>query len=191
MIPIPEYDISLEFASESQAKSIQRFSRFARYLPTLSACHWHHGLARIRLTGSKLAVAHDYAVLKRKYTLVESDPSHWSMVADFEDPFFKNPGPQQVVVAIDLAPATTPIDFPGDQLIDWGGARRYLKTDLSLEAVRKITETVGGYTTLLMGGERSNCFHPLAPGLMGVHSRLKAAFDPRGILNPGRLYPDL
>ena len=191
VIPVPEYEISIEFASESQAKTIRRFSRFARYLPTLSACNWHNGLARMRLTGSKLAVAHDYAVLKRKYTLVESDPSHWSMVADLEDPFFKNSGQQQIIVAIDLPPATVPIDFPGEQLIDWGGARRYLKTDLSLEAVRKITETVGGYVTLLTGGDRDCSFHPPAPGLMRVHSRLKAAFDPRGILNPGRLYPDL
>jgi len=30
-------------------------------------------------------------------------------------------------------------------------------------------------------------FAPLAPALAGLHKRLKATFDPHGILNPGRL----
>jgi glycolate oxidase FAD binding subunit len=31
-------------------------------------------------------------------------------------------------------------------------------------------------------------FQPLAPAMLAVHKRLKAVFDPHGILNPGRLY---
>jgi glycolate oxidase FAD binding subunit len=31
----------------------------------------------------------------------------------------------------------------------------------------------------------------LNPALLALHRRLKAAFDPKGILNPGRLYPEL
>jgi glycolate oxidase FAD binding subunit len=30
-------------------------------------------------------------------------------------------------------------------------------------------------------------FTPLPPTLAGLHKRLKATFDPHGILNPGRL----
>ncbi|HSQ05619.1 MAG TPA: FAD-linked oxidase C-terminal domain-containing protein, partial [Burkholderiales bacterium] len=33
-------------------------------------------------------------------------------------------------------------------------------------------------------------FHPLAPGLMKLHQRLKRSFDPAGILNPGRMYAE-
>jgi len=32
-------------------------------------------------------------------------------------------------------------------------------------------------------------FQPLEPGLEKLSRRLKAAFDPAGILNPGRMYP--
>lgn len=34
-------------------------------------------------------------------------------------------------------------------------------------------------------------FQPLPPALLALHRRLKAAIDPRGILNPGRIYPEL
>ncbi|MCH2379695.1 MAG: hypothetical protein MK236_09785 [Pedosphaera sp.] len=34
-------------------------------------------------------------------------------------------------------------------------------------------------------------FHPLAPGLATLHRNLKNAFDPAGILNPGRLYEEI
>ena len=37
----------------------------------------------------------------------------------------------------------------------------------------------------------SAVFQPLPPALLALHRRLKAALDPRGILNPGRIYPEL
>ena len=37
---------------------------------------------------------------------------------------------------------------------------------------------------------REDAFAPLSPALLALHRRLKKAFDPRGILNPGRLYAE-
>jgi glycolate oxidase FAD binding subunit len=34
-------------------------------------------------------------------------------------------------------------------------------------------------------------FQPLEAGVAAISKRLKAAFDPAGILNPGRMYPNL
>ncbi len=34
-------------------------------------------------------------------------------------------------------------------------------------------------------------FTPLAPAVMALHRRLAAAFDPDGVLNPGRMYEGL
>jgi glycolate oxidase FAD binding subunit len=38
---------------------------------------------------------------------------------------------------------------------------------------------------------REAVFQPLPAGLMTLHQRLKQAFDPAGIFNPGRMYPEL
>ena len=43
----------------------------------------------------------------------------------------------------------------------------------------------------LKEGLTSPMFAPLAPALRAIHERLKRAFDPNRILNPGRLYPGL
>ena len=41
------------------------------------------------------------------------------------------------------------------------------------------------------GGDRvAGMFQPLPETLLAIHRRLKQTFDPAGILNPGRLYPD-
>jgi glycolate oxidase FAD binding subunit len=37
-------------------------------------------------------------------------------------------------------------------------------------------------------GAGVGAFHPLAPAIARIHERLKAAFDPAGIFNIGRMY---
>ena len=54
----------------------------------------------------------------------------------------------------------------------------------------------GGLSTRVNTGDPQvpqNCRRtvaPLSPALLALHRRLKKAFDPRGILNPGRLYAE-
>ncbi|MBL1274523.1 MAG: glycolate oxidase subunit GlcE [Ectothiorhodospiraceae bacterium] len=78
--------------------------------------------------------------------------------------------------------------FTAECLIDWAGAQRWMKTNAPAEAVHEVAKRYGGYATLLTaeGAIQS----PLSSGLMAVHKNLKHAFDPKGILNSGRLYAE-
>jgi glycolate oxidase FAD binding subunit len=49
----------------------------------------------------------------------------------------------------------------------------------------------GGATAMPVRGESNLPFTPLAAPLLALHQRIKAAFDPHGIFNPGRMYPEL
>jgi glycolate oxidase FAD binding subunit len=75
----------------------------------------------------------------------------------------------------------------GHWLIDWGGAQRYLRT----EAVRTELEHAsgGGHVSCLRAARDGESFaQEPQPALKALHLRLKHAFDPARVLNPGRLY---
>ena len=90
-------------------------------------------------------------------------------------------------------PATSaPLDLSGPQLIEWGGAQRWLRSNAPAEKIRAIVNAAGGHATLFRGGDKAvGVFQPLAPAVARIHRHLKQAFDPAGIFNPGRMYPDL
>ena len=89
-------------------------------------------------------------------------------------------------------PSTAPaLQLAGKQFIGWGGSERWLKTDLPAAGIRAKAIAHGGSATLFAGGSKSaGVFHPLPAALMKYHQRLKQQFDPRGILNHARMYPN-
>ena len=84
------------------------------------------------------------------------------------------------------------LPLPGDCLVEWGGAQRWLCSNAGAATVRDAAAAVGGHATLFMGAEHSvGVFAPLKSPLDRIHRELKRAFDPDGVFNPGRLYPGL
>jgi len=191
LIPIPEQQSSFEFHVDMPARAIGLFSEYAMRLSSLSAASWYRGCARIRLSGSQLAVQRDLAIVKKAHDTREADPAYWQATSQFEHAFFQPEKSPTCIAATDVAPATPPLDIPGEQLIDWGGARRYFNTSISIESLREKLTDLNGSASQLRGGDRADYFHPLSPELMAVHHRFKESFDPKGIFNPGRLYAGL
>jgi glycolate oxidase FAD binding subunit len=77
-----------------------------------------------------------------------------------------------------------PHGLPGDALYDWGGALAWLVTDEPAEKVRAVVRGLGGHALCLRGAE---AFGPREGALGALQARVKAAFDPLGVLNPGRM----
>ncbi len=89
-------------------------------------------------------------------------------------------------------PAATPMFaeiLPGACLMDWGGAQRWLKTGVSADIVQTAAQKMGGHATLF--DRHGATLAPLNPALAKIHQQVKMAFDPGGVLNPGRLYEGL
>jgi glycolate dehydrogenase FAD-binding subunit len=80
---------------------------------------------------------------------------------------------------------------------DWSGGLIWLDTALTSDAgaveIRRSLAEFGGHATLIRAERATRAsvdvFQPLDVGLMALTTKLKAAFDPAGILNPGRMYP--
>lgn len=77
-----------------------------------------------------------------------------------------------------------PHGLPGDALYDWAGGLAWLATEEPPEKVRAVTRGLGGHALCVRGGE---AFGPRQGALGALQARVKAAFDPLGVLNPGRM----
>ena len=90
-------------------------------------------------------------------------------------------------------PQTAPaLGLAGDTLIEWGGAQRWRHERRARDARARRVSHAGGHATLFRAHDKSaGVFAPLSPPLARIHRELKRAFDPDGVFNPGRLYPDL
>jgi glycolate oxidase FAD binding subunit len=81
---------------------------------------------------------------------------------------------------------------------DWAGGLIWLETppssDVSASDIRRSVAHLGGHATLIRADNevrtRIEVFHP-APGALGrLTNEIKNSFDPKRILNPGRIYAE-
>lgn len=183
-LPMQEHTLALSVNALEAINVMNALA--AKPLPITAACH-DGELLRLRLAGSENTVI---AARKQIGGDAEQDgPRYWSALRNHRLAFFESAEP---LWRLSVPSATPPLELPGHWLMDWGGAQRWLYTTVDGEAVRTLAAQVGGHATLFRGGDRDGeVFHPLAPANAALHRNLKRAFDPKGILNPGRLYADL
>jgi glycolate oxidase FAD binding subunit len=183
--PMDEVTLRLELP---QARAIEQLNRWAASPLPVSATAWHDGDLSVRLSGSESALRAALGQLGGERLERAQAERFWTGIREHADPFYAGDAP---LWRLSLPSHAQAIDLPGEQLIEWGGALRWIRTGADAAAVREAGRRAGGHATLFRGGDRSQgAFTPLAPALARLHRELKAAFDPRGILNPGRMYPD-
>jgi glycolate oxidase FAD binding subunit len=86
-------------------------------------------------------------------------------------------------------------DSGGDVIYDWGGGLIWLalppKPDAGAALVRQRVDAAGGHATLLRASEdvrrEVDVFHPQQAGLAALGERVRHSFDPKHILNRGRM----
>jgi len=87
-------------------------------------------------------------------------------------------------------------DPKADAFLDWGGGLIWLAVPQtnseSADALRAAVAETGGHATLIRAPEELRAavpvFEPQTDGLAKLSARIKAGFDPLGVLNPGRMY---
>ncbi len=179
-LPVTQETISFEMTADKAIDQINRWA--AQPLPLSATCHAGDRLW-VRLSGTSSAVA--TAKTKLGGEMVSSANEFWNSIRDHTNDFFNSSLP---LWRLSVPSVATPIALTGKQLIEWGGAQRWLLSDASHETIRKAVEKIGGHATRFRN-DRGNgaIFHPLAPAVATLHRRLKSTFDPRRILNPGRM----
>lgn len=192
VMPVPAAETSVLIAA-TEAEALALTSGWAgRPLP-VSATSWSEGELRVRLSGAVAAVAEAASAFAADHgaaTIAAADAlRHWEQVREHQTGFFAG---EAVLWRIALPDTAAPLGLPGTTLIEWNGAQRWLRTPAPESEIRAAARAAGGHATAFRGGKRgAGVFEQLPAPLAAIHRRLKARFDPAGILNPGRMFPDL
>ena len=179
VLPRPAVDVTLVQDADA-GTALQRLTTWQGKPWPLSASLHDGERLWLRLSGTEAGVAAARAVLGGE---VDEDSTLWKKVRDQQLPFFNQ---QQALWRLSVPPATPALLLPGEELVEWGGAQRWLHTDASADQVFAAASKVGGHATLFRGHDgHGTVFQPLAAPLLALHKRLKASFDPANIFNPG------
>jgi len=188
VLPLPLGDATLRF-SMAQDEALKILNQWAgQPLPMVASC-WTEGVLTIRLSGAVAAVNSACTKLGGERVADDAAAAFWRALRDQTLPFFAGDAP---LFRVSSGSVTPVLDLPGTQLIEWGGAQRWVRGDVDAATVFAMGAKVGAHATAFRGGDRAaGVFTPLAPPLLEVHRRLKHSFDPYGVFNPGRLYAEL
>lgn len=185
VLPRPPCELTLQLEAP-QGVALEMMNRWAGQPLPISATAWHDGLLWVRLSGTEGAVRAAAASLGGSQ--LDDTAAFWRAIREHTHPFFAS-APLWRIALPSVAPA---LALSGRQLLEWGGGLRWLSSTAAASEVREPARRSGGHATLFRAADKSaGAFAPLQPVLLRLHRALKSAFDPAGIFNPGRLYPEL
>ncbi|CAH0156665.1 putative FAD-linked oxidoreductase Rv2280 [Massilia sp. Bi118] len=190
VLPVAYREATLRFAM-SEVDAIRKLNEWGgQPLPISGSC-WLDGVLALRLSGAQAAVD---AAVRTLGTAHGGEPmpdcaAFWASLREQRHAFFEGDAP---LWRLSVPSTAAAIGIEGPQLIEWGGAQRWLRADgdaATAQRIRAAVTACGGHATLFRGGDKSvGVFQPLAPAVVKIHERLKAGFDPSNIFNPGRMY---
>jgi glycolate oxidase FAD binding subunit len=184
VLPRPPIERTLVLEKERDAAVSLMRDYANKPAPLSGACHLDDRLY-LRLTGNQAGVDEWAGRIGGE----QADNTFWIDLRDQRLDFFQEPRP---LWRLSLPPATPRLLCEQFVITDWAGAQRWVHTEDPAEQIRNQVAVHGGHATLFRHGDRSgDVFHPLDPVRQRLHRGLKQTFDPKGILNPGRLYADL
>ena len=194
VLPVAVATATLRFDID-QATALRQLNTWGGQPLPINASAWWAGRLVLRLSGAAAAV--QAAVKKLGGEVV--DPAlaaaFWAGLRDQTDEFFSHATAALTGGArlwrLSVPQTAAPLALDGEQLVEWGGAQRWLVSSAPGAVLRSAAALAGGHASVFRGDKAGGALAPLAAPLLTIHQALKTAFDPDRIFNPGRLYAGL
>ncbi|WP_454825192.1 glycolate oxidase subunit GlcE [Paraburkholderia xenovorans] len=189
--PVSSATLRFEFPVDD---SIRKMNEWGGKALPITASAWNSGVLSVRLEGAVAGVRGAMAQLGGEPLERPGVDAFWQSVREQNASFFRQTTFESTLWRICVPPITDAAQLPNanSQLIEWGGGQRWLFADSTDGSIRQAAVEAGGHATRFRHGKPGSAvFTPLPSPLMDIHRRLKAAFDPKGIFNRGRMFPEI
>jgi glycolate oxidase FAD binding subunit len=194
VLPIAPATATIRFECD-QAEALKRLNTWGGQPLPISASAWWNDMLVVRLSGARAAVQAALASLDGESIDAPLASAFWRGLRDHGDEYFaaaaKAEDSGAALWRVSLPQTAAPLTLPGQQLVEWGGAQRWLCTAVGAATVREAATRAGGHATLFRGADKSaGAFHPLAGAQARIQRALMDAFDPHRIFDRARMYLD-
>lgn len=190
VLPLPLREATIRFDMD-EITALRNLNEWGGQPLPISASCWYRDVLTLRLSGADAAVAAALRQLGGEPVQDAVAAAFWASLRDQTHPHFWGGD----LWRLSVPTSASALVLKGEQLIEWGGAQRWLRRTLdqggaeAAAGIRRTTAAADGHATLYRDGDKSvGVFHPLQPALAKIHERLQHSFDPAGIFNPGRMY---
>ena len=175
--PLPQAEVTLALELDKQP-ALQALDSWVGLPLPLSAAAWYKNRLYIRFSGSQKSIA--WAKETCGGEAINDHDQFWKQLREHELDFYNS---STSLWRLSLPRAAGVLDLPGEDLIDWGGAQRWLLSDADATLIKQAAASAGGYATAYRPGEPDGPFSGISPVLRSAHKNLKAAFDPDNLFN--------
>jgi glycolate oxidase FAD binding subunit len=196
VLPFAPAEATLRFEL-AQADALRRLNEWGgKPLPLNASCWFEEnasGVLYLRLRGAVAAVDAACRALGGERLANDFAAVNWAALRDLRLPWFSSAG-ERDLWRVSVPQTASVLELPGSPFIEWHGGQRWLWAEPGDAArIRETAKRAGGHATLFRPHDAgaAHRFAPLAAPLDRIHRELKREFDPAGIFNRGRLYPDL
>jgi len=196
VLPRPVAEATLKFEL-SQAQALERLNAWGGQPLPLNASRWsvEEGVPtlHLRLRGAQAAVEAACRTLGGERQDEAASARQWAQCREQQLPWFTERAGRDLW-RLSL-PQTAPVlDLSEPPLVEWQGGQRWVAAAPGDAArLREQAQAAGGHATLFRSASGVTSvprLQPLPPPLDRIHRELKRQFDPAGIFNRGRLFPD-
>ncbi len=148
------------------------------------------GTLYVRLSGAEPAVRQARDVVGGDLIEPEAASQLWLSLREQTHPFFAD-----TVWRVSVPPLADSVSDTV-QLLEWGGAQRWLRQVSDVTNIRHAAAQRGGHATLFRAGAGTSqpadgVFQPVSEGVAGITRRLKSNLDPLGTFYSDRLLRNL
>ena len=183
VMPRPEATVTIRRSIDA-SDAVRVMNEICRESLPLAGVFWYAGDLHIRLAGPASVV--DAGIRQIAGEALQDDAAVWSRLRDMELPFFSNAVDLWCVA---LRSTSKHVMAERDWLLDWRGARRWLAGKCDRETLDEQLVEEGAESWQVRGAAPgAEVFADPGGTYRNILLRLKAALDPAGVFNPGRLY---